>query len=531
MTRKFSALILLLILTFAGFVYFYRLNSIPNGFYVDEATIAYNAISILQTGKDIFAQQSPILFRLLGSYTPPLFIYLSVPFITFFGMEPFIFRSISAISALVSIVFFFFLIKKLNIFKSSITLFFATFFYAISPWLVFNARLGYEVTLAYLLFNIGIYFVYIAFKNPKNLIWGSIFLSLSTYAAHTQRYLVPIFLTFYFLVFRKLVFQKRNLRFLKLSFLVIILLQIPNFLVLNTPAFWVKNERLTEQNSSQVVSSIINQTFTYISPRNLFYELSDIDMQHTIPGISVMYNFLVIPFLIGIYLLFTSIKKTGYKFVLLLFVTSLIPAVFSGQFISIQRALPFLLPLIIVIGLGLDFIWIKLNWRYALLTFILLSLYSLILLYRSYFVLFPIERATAWNYGYSEVSDFIKRNPNSSFVIDNTRNPRNYILLLYYLNYPPAIYQKEVSPIYKNDYYRSLPPETSYRFSNIEVRAFEWKKDPCVKQILVGDELSISEGQAKEHKLTEAYELKDEQGKVIFKGFETNPELKCRGNI
>src|SRR3990172_1191580 len=174
MTRKLSTLILLLILTFAGFIYFYRLNQIPNGFYVDEAAIAYNAYSILQTRKDIFAQSYPILFRLLGSYTPPLFIYLSVPFITFFGMEPFIFRSISAISALVSIIFFFLLIKKLNILHSTVSLYFATFFYAISPWLIFNARLGYEVTLAFLLFNIGIYFVYIAFKILETVFFSNL---------------------------------------------------------------------------------------------------------------------------------------------------------------------------------------------------------------------------------------------------------------------------------------------------------------------------------------------------------------------
>ena len=528
MTRKLSTLILLLILTFAGFIYFYRLNQIPNGFYVDEAAIAYNAYSILQTRKDIFAQSYPILFRLLGSYTPPLFIYLSVPFITFFGMEPFIFRSISAISALVSIIFFFLLIKKLNILHSTVSLYFATFFYAISPWLIFNARLGYEVTLAFLLFNIGIYFVYIAFKKPKYLIWGCFFLSLSTYVAHTQRYLVPIFFTFYLLVFRKFVFQKMNLRFLKLSFLVILLTQIPNFLVLNTPAFWVKNERLTEQNPGQVVSSIINQTFTYISPRNLFYELSDIDMQHTIPEISVMYDWMVIPFIIGIYLLFTSIKKTGYKFVLLLFITSLIPAVFSGQFISIQRALPFLLPLTIIIGLGIDLIWERIGYKITLPIFILLSFYSLVLLYRSYFVLFPRERANAWNYGYKELSNFIRQSPDTNFVIDNTRNPRNYILLLYFLDYPPSIYQKEVNPIYKVDYYRSLPPETSYKFSNIEVRGIDWEKDPCIKQVLAGDKLSISEDQAKEHELEKVYELKDQQERIIFQGYKTNPEKKCK---
>jgi len=531
MKKKFSIIWVLLILIFAAFVYFYKLNDIPNGFYVDEAAVAYNAYSILQTGRDIFAQPYPILFRLLGSYTPPLFIYFSVPIIYFFGMAPQVFRGISALSALVSIIFFFLLTKRLKIFKSLPVLYLATFFYAISPWLIFNARLGYETTLAYLLFNVGVYFLFSALTSPKDFLRGSIFLSLATYTAHTQRYLVPIFLSFYLLVFRKFIFRKENIKYLKLSFLVILLTQIPNILVLSTPAFWVKNERLMGQPLGQILMDIINQAFIYLSPRNLFYELNDIDMQHTVPGISVIYNWMVIPYLIGVYLFFKNIKKVGFKFIALLFSVSLVPAVFSGQFISIQRALPLLLPLSVVIGLGIDYIWQKLRSKYAIPIFILLSFYSLILLYRSYFVLFLKERAIAWNYGYSQLTDFIKQNPGSNFVIDNSRNPRNYILLLYYLKYPPAMYQNEVSSIYKIDYYRSLPSEDSYKFSNVEVRAIDWKTDPCRQQLLIGDEISISEGQAKEHELIKVYELKDYQGRIIFQGFKTNPEKKCAKNI
>src|SRR3989344_6581550 len=77
MKNKFiEKLILIGILGVATIIYIYKLGSIPSGFYVDEATVAYNGLSILRTGKDAFGQPYPILFRLLGSYTPPLFIYI-----------------------------------------------------------------------------------------------------------------------------------------------------------------------------------------------------------------------------------------------------------------------------------------------------------------------------------------------------------------------------------------------------------------------------------------------------------------------
>ncbi|KKQ25195.1 MAG: hypothetical protein US62_C0003G0024 [Candidatus Woesebacteria bacterium GW2011_GWA1_37_8] len=513
------------ILVFAGLIYLYKLDVIPSGFYVDEAVVAYNAYSILETGKDAFGQQYPVLFRLLGSYTPGLFVYTSALAIKLIGYQITTFRLLSAISALVSVVFFYLFIKKLKIYSSERSYVITTLFYAISPWLTFNARLGYEVTLAFTLFNIGVYFLLLALDKPKNYIYSFVFFSLATYTAHTQRFLVPIFCIFCLIIFRKIILKKSNFKYLFLAGVTTLLLQIPHLTVLNTPAFWVKNQRLIE--GGRIIQNIINQTLSYLSNKNLFYELGDIDAQHTIPGISVMYNWMTLPFMVGLFILVSRIKERNIKFLLLLFVTSLIPAVLSGEFISIQRALPFLLPLMIVIGLGIDYFVKKLP-VLSTMTLILLLPLSLLLLYRSYFVLFPIERSSGWNFGYDKLADYIRVNADKNYMVDNSRNPRNYILLLYHLKYPPEIYQGEVDPKYKTDYYHSLPPENSYKFSKIEVREISWETDPCKEQIIVGDPLTISDGQAKEHKLEKQFEIKDILGKPIYIGFKTNPQLKCK---
>jgi hypothetical protein len=449
-----------------------------------------------------------VLIKLLGDY---IYVY----------------RLISAFSALVSVWIFYLLVKEMKMFKFSTALFSAVFFYAISPWLVFNARLGYEVTLAYLLFNIGAYFLWKALKNSNSLPWAIFFMSLATYTAHTQRFLAPIFIAFYLLIYRRQILRKENMRNLRLSLLLVIVLHIPHFTVMTTPAFWVKNERFLEQQPQNMISSLLGQIFSYLSPRNIFYELSDIDMQHTIPGLSVMYNFLVIPYTIGLYVLTKLRREMQYKFLWILFIASLVPAVLSGEFISIQRALPFLLPLSMVIGIGLEYIASEVKPALYVFLLIIFSSYALTSLYRSYFILFPKERAGAWNYGYSQLATFIKSSDYENYIIDNSRNPRNYISLLYFLDYPPSKYQKEVSGVYKKDYYRSLPPENEYKFSNFEVRPFNWESDSCREGILIGDDLSISEEQAHEHYLEKVYELKDPMGNVIFEGYKTNPLKKC----
>jgi hypothetical protein len=525
-----TAISLVLVLVLSLFIYTYKLNEIPNGFYVDEASVAYNAYSIFTTGKDEFGQSYPILFRLFGSYTPPVFIYLSAILVPFWGMEPYTFRLISALSALVSIVVFILFTKKLELYKLSISYTIATLFYAITPWLVFNARLGYEVTLAYLVFNIGIYFLLCALDKPKNLLWGLPLLSLSIYIAHTQKFLFIVFLFFYFLVFRKQIFTRKNFKILFFSIFATVLLQIPNLTIILTTAFWSKTSILTDKTLIQILENVGSQLMTYYSPKSLFYKLPDIDLQHILPEMSVMYNWMVVPFLIGVYLMIRRVRKNNFKFLALLFLISVFPAALSGYFISIQRALPLLFPLAVVIGLGLDAIAQRISRVIYLGIIFLIITYSLVVLGRSYFILFPKEGAVAWHYGYKELAAYITEHGDKHFTFDNSRNARSYIELLYFLRYPPEKYQNQVNSSYRNQYYQAIPAPDNYYFANIEVRKIDWGKDECLDQIIVGDPLAVSELDIKDHNLTQVEEIEDLAGHAIFKLYATHPAKHCLTN-
>jgi len=526
-TKISNFLLMSFILVFAGWLYVFGLDKIPSGFYVDEATVVYNAYSILKTGRDEYGQLFPILFRLLGSYSPPLFIYLTVPLIYFFGLGIAVLRSISVVSALLSVVVFYLLSRKLNLIKTKSALFLITFFYAISPWLIFNARLGYEVTLAYLIFNIGLYFLYLSLEKPKYLLWGIPILSLSVYASHNQKFLVPVLLLFFFIVFWKQIFRKESFSFLALSFFIAFLMQIPNWLILSSPAFWIKKIGLGDQSLNILAVNFLKQILSYYSPRSLFYLMPDIDLQHTLPEISVVYNWMVVPYLLGLYLMFNKFKNQNYQYLILLFFVSVIPASFSGAFISVQRALPFLLPLTLVVGLGLDFLIKKMPKVMSVILFFSLTVYSLICLYRSYFVLFPKERAGAWNYGYGALAEYLSRYPENHFVIDNYRNPRLYIELLFFLKYSPAQYQSEVDPTIRQNYYQAPRRSNDSHFGNIEVREIDWRVDPYQEQVIIDDGLSVSEDQVEEYSLTKVYQLKDFANRIVFNGYKTNPKNKC----
>ena len=56
--------------------YFYNVPRNPVGFFVDEASIAYNAHTVAQTGKDESGQTLPLYFRAFGEYKSPVYIYI-----------------------------------------------------------------------------------------------------------------------------------------------------------------------------------------------------------------------------------------------------------------------------------------------------------------------------------------------------------------------------------------------------------------------------------------------------------------------
>src|SRR5215208_4620292 len=48
----------------------------PPGFYIDESSIAYNALTVAQSGKDEHGEAWPLYFRAFGDYKNPTYVYL-----------------------------------------------------------------------------------------------------------------------------------------------------------------------------------------------------------------------------------------------------------------------------------------------------------------------------------------------------------------------------------------------------------------------------------------------------------------------
>ena len=521
--------LLLLIILFAAFLYFYKINQLPIGLSDDEAAVGYNAYSILLTGKDEFGKFFPVAFRFFGAYTPPLYVYLTVPAIKIFGVSAAAVRIPSGAASLLGIVIVYLFVEKFGLVKSRLVGLAGAFTFAIIPWVFYYARVGYEVTSGYIIFSLGMFFLWGGLSQKKVSLVGLFVLSVSSYIAHTERYLVPILLFLIIVFFRKQIIVKKNTKKIVIGLMVLFVTQVPNLFLLTTKSFWVKNS-LMNPNIDQMINDFVSQWLTYFSPKELFGISSDINLQHTSPELPLIYSWLIIPFLIGLYRLYLLKNTLIGKFLIIWLVVSPIPGALSGHFISIQRVMPLIVPIVLVISLGFESIRSRVGWRFFVSGFILLSAFSLLLLWRSYFVLFPKERWPYWSYGYEQLAGIIKDRPSDRFVVDSTRARTVYVNLLFYLKYPPSAYQRLMPPELSANYYSVPDIDHTHRFANLELRPVTWISDVFVYQILVGDALAISSQQVGEHFLVKVFEINDPNGIPILFGYKTNPLKKKADN-
>lgn len=539
MKKYWKEIVIFLVLALIGLVAFFaHLESIPLGFYVDEALHGYNAYSILVTGRDEYGKFLPIVFRMYGSYNAPLFIYLTTLPIKIWGLSIYSVRFISALAGFSSIFVFYFFLKN---FKISLL---GSLFFAITPWFVFQGRIGYEVSLAFFLFCLGLLFLWLSLKKSIYLIPSAVFLSLSTYAAYTERFIIPPLIFLFLIIFRKSIFRKENYKNIIIAAVILFLTQIPNIAILRTPAFFPKSDLIANSAvlsqadkldffSKKIafvlsfVREFTSQWVNYFSPRSLFLA-SDLDM----PEITPFYTWMLVPYLVGAVYLWRKRKEDYSKFIFLILILAPIPAALTKDPLSTHRAMTVVLPISLIIAFGINSILVYLDkYRnsFIIKSFLVVALFmvSVAFFWRSYFVLFTNEKARDWSYGFETLSNEIKSHPKTQYLIDDARIKLPYIELAFFMKIPPQEYQKSIDQSVKDHYYDNTAFEMYHKFENVENRSMVWEKDIFKDQIIVGDPLSISPQQAKEHFLTRVLEIDDPLHHPIFIGYKTNPRMSC----
>jgi 4-amino-4-deoxy-L-arabinose transferase-like glycosyltransferase len=316
-----STSLLILIIIFAFFLRFYKLGDIPFGFFCDEASVGYNAYSLLKHGTDEWGTSWPVFFKAFGEFKGPVMIYSSVPIVSFLGLNEFSVRLVSVIYGVATIFVVYLLVKQL--FNQSIALL-SSFFLAISPWHIHFSRVSLEGLTPFVFFTVLASYFWLKFlKNYRFGYLSILFFSLAFYSYFPARIFIPLFFITLLLT-SKISIKKNFSKLTKLFIFGLILITPMIFHLINGNGL----SRWQQVKGDSDILSLSKKYFEYFSTDFLFFQ-GDIDFsgqfvtRHSVRGIGELY-LIQLPLII-IALFFLIKDKSRKKYLMLLFWILLYP--------------------------------------------------------------------------------------------------------------------------------------------------------------------------------------------------------------
>ncbi len=508
--RKKILLILIGIILFGAFLRFYRLGNNGIGFFRDEAALGFNTWSILQTGADEYGHKLPIIFRSFEVFFLPAYVYLSIPFFLIFGPTVFATRALSAVSGIFLILCTFFVVKEF--FKSDKIALISAILVAVSPWAIFYSRGAFEGNLALLAFSLGVYLWlrFCATDKKRYFFLSLIFFVGSMYSYQAPRFVAPLFIGISILS-QKLWWRKWKLWIYGLLFSL--LLYLPILSLSASPAGYHRaigvsifsrqslppgySDKLGKwQKFYLVPREFLSLYLHYFSPNNLFSQ-NDYNPQRIVEGFSVFYLWQLPLLIFGVW---TFIKKRlkESKGLLIWIILAPIPAALTADPFHTYRAILLFLPLTILTALGLEHFLslVKRIKSFVIIILLFVVLYSLSSYFFRLLKVTPITRWRDWDYGYRELSQYIKGQPETLRVVIDDLNTESYIHLLFEQVIVISEYQTVAASSVGKEYYKNpdvLRPEKVGRF---EFRGVDWpteRGDPNTLFIFPSNRLYPSE--------------------------------------
>lgn len=302
--RKKLSLFLILILAFL--LRIVNLDTVPNGFFCDEASVGFNAYSLVKTGWDEFDRPWPLFFRALGEYKSPVQIYSTLPFIIFFGLSEFSVRVVSAVYGILTVLVVYFLVKEIRLPRDDPQLkklavdsgVVAALLLGLSPWHIHFSRVGFEIAPFVFFTTLGTWLFLKSLRAKNQLLIFSLALfafNLSLYSYFPARIFIPLFLTGLIIIFRSLF----RLKTLFIGGFVFFLLALPLLFHIKSGqglSRWQQVSVFKEKTPSQAAIQIAKNYLNHFSIAFLFQK-GDIGMpgqfitRHSVRGVGELYWF------------------------------------------------------------------------------------------------------------------------------------------------------------------------------------------------------------------------------------------------
>src|SRR5260221_326450 len=516
---KYKNLILVTIIVLAFVIRFYHLNSYP-ALNADEASIGYDAYSLLQTRNDQHGNALSIDFQSFNDYKPGLYVYIVLPFVKMLGLTEWAVRIPNALFAVISVYVIYLLVKELFGKDKELFALLSALFLAISPWHIHFSRGGWEANTALFLVVSGVLFFHKGLTKNRYLYLSIIFFVLSMYCYQATRVVTPLIGLGLVLIYRKEIFRnlKPYLTSAILGFLILIplLMDFTHGSVLNRAAgvgLFADNgprSRVEEQRGEHkqnndtfftkaIHNKVVNYGLVFLDNwashfHGEFLFLSGDEVTRSkVPETGQMYLVDILFLAVGGIAIFRGKIEKEKQVLIMWIIVGPVASALTFQAPSALRAENMVIPLVIVSAFGATYIieyFSKYKKPLAIVLLTLFTVWGFARYEQMYWVHMAKEYQYSSQYGVKELVNYVQNN-DSKFkkVIITDRYDQPYVLFLFYLKYPPAKFQSEHSLTGKDQFGLSTVSHfDKYYFTSIK---FDKVKPENPNSLIIGTDEEI----------------------------------------
>jgi 4-amino-4-deoxy-L-arabinose transferase-like glycosyltransferase len=417
--------------------YFKDVPNNPVGFFVDEASIAYNAHTISQHGTDEYGYVFPLYFRAFGEYKSPVYIYALAAVFWFTGPSIFASRLLSAIAGLTAAMLLGLLGARLT--GRRIVGFLVFISAALTPWIFEISRLVFEVALFPALLALFLLLLHSASKKER---WSwriasglGVLLGLMFYTYSVGRLLAPFFalgLLFFF--------TRRRWRGVVLTWAVfsLTLLPVAIFISRNPGALSERFKYVSfikpEYTRAEVFGRFVQNYVGNFSPRSWMIS-GDPEPRHHLPGMGSLLIGVVILAVLGIVVALVWYRSMAWwRFILYGLAVSPIPASLTLDHFHTLRLVTLPVFLLVLMVPAIEFLlrendeWR--NARRASLTLLVLTLLLQGTVFQWRFQV-ALPRVDAFDSYYKELLATALRRPERPIILLD-KTPAAYVCAFWY---------------------------------------------------------------------------------------------------
>ncbi len=509
------SLSLSLIFLLAFFLRTYRLSELPASLHRDEASIGYNALTLLKTAKDEFGQSYPTSFKSFGDYKLPGQIYTSVLSFRFFGVSTWSLRLPVALLGSLTILAIYFLVEELFADKK-ISLATALLL-ALSFFHIAGSRNVYE-PVAGLLFSILSLTFFL--KSRKNLLYilpTAICVIAGLLFYNSGLIILPFLFTSIAFLYRKDFFQHKKLYLIAAAFFLVVGYLVPQLSIIgvnqsrgNTTVFF--NQTLKDESNQRfyqlansglpirLIAKLEHPVFVashelaknYLKNFDLSYLFikGDHNPWHNLRGIGFgNLNIVILPWIFfGIFRLLKTDKSQGEWFLLSYLLISPLPSAITVDAPISNRLFDFHLSLLLIAAYGFWQFYSMYSKRVlgklaifiGAIAYLLFANYFLL----HYFLRFNKNLDKVWYPGLPEAIaklDGVSKEYEAIYIDPNIVG--NYILFAFYSQYDPEVFLEETVDQQGSGYNR-LSYLGKYRFYSPVEESVIKEKSLVLEQVL-----------------------------------------------